>query len=109
VPGVRYLAPAGTPIGVNDLWRWLRALPGRRAGLERFRTALIERFELKGCEFVSSGRAGMTLLLETLRELQGDPQRTEVIIPGYTCFSVPASIERAGLRVRVCDIDPDKP
>ncbi|ACL73448.1 DegT/DnrJ/EryC1/StrS aminotransferase [Thioalkalivibrio sulfidiphilus HL-EbGr7] len=102
-----YLAPAGTPIVASDLWQWLRGLPDANKGLERFRDALMERFQLRGCEFVSSGRAGMTLLLQTLYRFRGEPQRTEVIIPGYTCYSVPASIERAGLRVRVCDVSPD--
>jgi len=103
---VRYLAPAGTPIGAGDLWRWLCRLPRKRQVLEDFRGQLTDRFGLAGCEFVSSGRAGMTLLLQTLYEFRGEPERNEVLIPGYTCFSVPASIERAGLRVRVCDIDP---
>lgn len=103
---MRYLAPAGTPIGTGDLWRWLCSLPRKRRVLEEFRGQLTARFGLAGCEFVSSGRAGMTLLLQTLYELRGEPERNEVLIPGYTCFSVPASIERAGLRVRVCDIDP---
>ena len=103
---MRYLAPAGTPIGAGDLWRWLCSLPRKRQVLEDFRGQLTGRFGLAGCEFVSSGRAGMTLLLQTLYELRGEPERNEVVIPGYTCFSVPASIERAGLRVRVCDINP---
>jgi dTDP-4-amino-4,6-dideoxygalactose transaminase len=29
-----------------------------------------------------------------------------VIVPAYTCYSVPAAIERAGLKPRLCDIDP---
>lgn len=103
---MRYLAPAGTPIGAGDLWRWARMLPRRRLELERFRSALMQRYGLAACEFVSSGRSGMTLILKMLHELRGQPQRNEVVIPAYTCFSVPASIERAGLRVRVCDIDP---
>lgn len=103
---MRYLAPAGTPIGAIDLLRWIYKLPRKRAELERLRALMTRRFGLTGCEFVSSGRAGMTLILQLLHELSGEPERNEVVIPGYTCFSVPASIERAGLRVRVCDIDP---
>lgn len=103
---MRYLAPAGTPIGARDLWRWLGRWPRRHRELESWRAKVLWRFDLAGCEFVSSGRAGLTLLLQTLYARRGDPLRNEVLIPGYTCFSVPASIERAGLRVRVCDIDP---
>lgn len=55
---------------------------------------------------VSSGRAGMTLVLRAMRALSSDPRRNEVIIPGYTCYSVPAAIERAGLTPRLCDVDP---
>jgi dTDP-4-amino-4,6-dideoxygalactose transaminase len=35
-----------------------------------------------------------------------DPGRDEVVIPAYTCFSVPSAIVRAGLKVMPCDIDP---
>jgi dTDP-4-amino-4,6-dideoxygalactose transaminase len=47
----------------------------------------------------------MTVILRTMRLAANDPGRDEVIIPAYTCYSVPASIERAGLRPRLCDID----
>ncbi len=53
---------------------------------------------------VSSGRAAMSLILETIRRADGDG---EVLVPGYTCFSVAASAVRAGLRVRPLDISPD--
>lgn len=49
----------------------------------------------------------MTLTLHAMRQVANDPQRDEVLIPAYTCYSVPASIERAGLRPRLCDIDPE--
>lgn len=46
----------------------------------------------------------MTLILRSLRALS-DRRKTEVVIPSYTCYSVPASIRKAGLTVRVCDVD----
>ena len=55
---------------------------------------------------VSTGRAAMTLGLTALQRAAGDPHRVEVIFPGYTCYSVPASVERAGLVPRLCDVDP---
>jgi dTDP-4-amino-4,6-dideoxygalactose transaminase len=32
--------------------------------------------------------------------------RDEVVVPAYTCWSVPASVVRAGLKVRLVDVDP---
>lgn len=102
-----YLAPAGTPISAADLRHWLRNIAKATTEISQFRLKLLQRFQLENCEFVSSGRAGLTLLLQLLYSLRGDPQRNEVLIPGYTCYSVPGSIEKAGLKIRVCDIDPD--
>ncbi|KAA3628675.1 MAG: hypothetical protein DWQ09_07495 [Proteobacteria bacterium] len=101
-----YLAPAGTPISASDLWRWLYSLSGATNEMTQFRQTLRQTLQLAGCEFVSSGRAGMTLLLRTLHRIRGETLRNEVVVPGYTCYSVPGSIEKAGLKVRVCDIDP---
>ncbi len=57
------------------------------------------------CILACSGRALLALLLESLaRQCKG--QRTEVLIPGYTCYSVAASVVRASLSIRVYDLDP---
>ena len=47
----------------------------------------------------------MTLLLRAMRRLC-PPTRNEVIVPSYTCYSVAASVVKAGLRIRIVDIDP---
>jgi dTDP-4-amino-4,6-dideoxygalactose transaminase len=52
---------------------------------------------------VSSGTAALTL---TLMALRSSSQRTEVVIPAYTCYSVPAAVLKAGLRPVLCDINP---
>jgi perosamine synthetase len=39
-----------------------------------------------------------------LKELS---KRRQVVIPAYTCFSVPSAIIKAGLEIVPCDIDPD--
>ncbi len=49
-----------------------------------------------------SGRAALAAALHALRR-EG---RTEVVVPAYTCWSVPAAVVRAGLKVRAYDIDP---
>jgi dTDP-4-amino-4,6-dideoxygalactose transaminase len=47
----------------------------------------------------------MVIALEAMRDASTDPRRDQVIVAGYTCYSVPASVLRAGLRPRLCDID----
>lgn len=47
----------------------------------------------------------MTLLLRALRRL-APPDRTEVVLPSYTCYSLAASAMKAGLRPRIVDISP---
>lgn len=101
-----HLAPSGTPITVFELLKWLALQPRAAKTVELFRTAFCARYRHSHCFFVSSGRAAMVLLLRALRTL-ASPKRDTVIVPSYTCYSVPASAIRAGLRVRVLDIDPD--
>lgn len=100
-----HLAPSGTPIAVIDLLKWLMFQTRAGKMLGAFQTAFCRRYQLEHCFFVSSGRAAMVLLLRALRSL-ASPARTHVIVPSYTCYSVPAAVIRAGLRVRVLDIDP---
>jgi dTDP-4-amino-4,6-dideoxygalactose transaminase len=47
----------------------------------------------------------MSFLFGCLREGCKDKNRTEIVIPSYTCYSVPSSAIKAGCTVRVCDID----
>ena len=80
-------------------------LAGQRE-LDRFRRELKAYFGVEHCFLVSSGQAALTLILRALKELF--PDRDEVLIPAFTCFSVPASIVRAGLRIRLCDVRQDR-
>lgn len=99
------LAPSGTRISIHDLLKWLILQPVAAKMLERFRAEICRRYRLRHCFFVSSGRAAMFVLLRALRRLAA-PHKTVVIVPSYTCYSVPAAVIRAGLRVRILDIDP---
>jgi dTDP-4-amino-4,6-dideoxygalactose transaminase len=72
--------------------------------LGRVEKELKEYFGVRGLCLVSSGKAALYLILEALKALS--PQR-DVVIPAYTCFSVPAAVARAGLRIRLCDVDPE--
>ena len=70
-----------------------------------FEASLCSFLGTQTCVVWGSARAMMTLLLQVLK--QADTQnRDEVLIPAYTCYSVAASVARAGLKIIVYDLDP---
>lgn len=99
----RSLPPAAAPIYLMDLVNGFRGLCRGDKELERFTDELREQFRVRHCFMVSSGTAALTLILKALKEL--NPGRHEVAIPAYTCYSVPAAVLRAGLSLRLCDMD----
>jgi dTDP-4-amino-4,6-dideoxygalactose transaminase len=100
-----FVAPAGTPLSLGDLASGaLRSL--RAEATSELRRQLCEAAARERAWLVSTGRAAMTLAFQAMKLVARDPKRVEVIIPGYTCYSVPAAIERAGLVPRLCDVDP---
>jgi len=104
LPG-RSLPPAAAPIGPREFVSGICGLLKGRKALERFRSELKEYFGVKHCFLVSSGKAAFTLILLALKELS--PDRDDVLIPAFTCYSVPSSVVRAGLGIRLCDLRPD--
>ena len=102
----RHIAPSGTPIDLSALiGAGLDQLAGRDT--EPALTAAIQaRYGVRHCLTVSSGRAALTVIFRTLARLRDDPRRNEIIVPGYTCYSVAAAAILAGLRLRIVDIDP---
>lgn len=106
MPLPRHIAPAGTPIAISDL---LGAGFDQLLGHDT-ETALIDairsRYGVEHCLVLSSGRAALTLILKALVRLNTDPRRVEVVVPGYTCYSVAAAVVASGLRLRIVDIDP---
>lgn len=103
---MRTLAPSGTPITLRDIGSWVSSFASPERTLEEFRAAVCERFSVKHCFFVSSGRAALCVLFSVFKDMDGR-QRREVVLPSYTCYSVPSTVAKSGLRVRICDIDPD--
>jgi perosamine synthetase len=102
----RTLPPAATPIGIRDIVSGVFGIFAGQQELDRFQSELKEHFGVKHCFLVSSGKAAFTVILLALKELS--PERDEVLIPAFTCFSVPSSVVRAGLRIRLCDLHPDR-
>jgi len=102
----RFIAPAGTPIPFAALVSaGIDQLRGQHTGLA-LAAAIRERYGVRHCLTLSSGRAALALIFRALKNLAGDPRRNEIIVPGYTCYSVAASAVVSGLRLRIVDIDP---
>jgi len=96
----RLVSPAGTPLKLKDLSKciWAVMRKDRQGSFER---ELKSYLGAKHCFFVSSGRAALTIILKCLSQISS---KEEVIIPAYTCFTVPAAVVRAKLKVRLNDI-----
>jgi len=73
---------------------------------DNFKDKLCEYLGVEQCILGSSGRALLSELFCQLK-IAAQGKRDEVLIPGYTCYSVAASVARAGLKISVYDIDPE--
>lgn len=100
----RTLSPTAAPISFGDL---IGAVSGLWGGTKH-RTRLIQelkvKFSAREVFLVSSGKTALTVILKALAASSG---RRRVIVPAYTCFSVPSAIVRAGLDVVLCDVEPE--
>ena len=101
----RTLPPAVAPIGFRHIAHGILALFQSDRAARTFGEQLKEYFQTKHCFLLSSGKASLTLILRALKALY--PDRDEVLIPAFTCYSVPSAVVRAGLKIRMCDIEPE--
>ncbi len=91
------IPPTGVPIKLRVLLR-----PRNDFDCDSFNGLLQKR--IGGEVFLTnSGKAAIYLILKAIRRIY--PERNEVIVPAYTCWSVPSAVVRAGLRVRTIDIE----
>lgn len=98
----RILPPAAAPLRATDLLGGFRGLWAGERSLRKLRAEAGRYFGAKEIFPVSSGKAGLVLILLALKRLA--PGRHKVVIPAYTCFSVPSAIRKAGLTIAVCDL-----
>lgn len=98
----RTLAPAAAPITFTDLLSGIVVTCMGDRYLKRTTAELREFFRVKHLFLVSSGKAALTIILQSLKSLS---PRKRVVIPAYTCFSVPSAIVKCGLDIVLCDID----
>ncbi len=99
----RVLPPAGTPFTFTDIVSAIGGLFAPRR-VEQFEEEVRKVTGTSHALAVNTGRTALTLALLAMK--QGDA-RNEVIIPGYTCFTVPSAIKRAGLRATLVDFAPE--
>ena len=71
---------------------------------EKIENGIKEYFGVNHVFLVSSGKASLALIL---KGLQGMSKRRKVIIPAYTCYSVPSAVAMTGLDIVLCDLLPD--
>ena len=99
----RTLPPAAVPLGFQDIWNGFKGFLAGRQYVQELERDIREYFGVKHVFLTSSGKASLYPILKTLKSLR--PERSDVLIPAYTCFSVPSAIVAAGLNVALCDID----
>jgi len=91
--------PAETKIPLRAI---LSALLSKSSDFEKI---LCSFLKVERCVLGNSGRSLLSSLLEIFKQGDND-ERNQVLIPGYTCYSVAASVARAGLKIRTYDLDP---
>ena len=100
----RVLAPTAAPLGVADvILSALQASAPARAQV-RLEEELKSYLGVEHLFFLSSGKAALTLTLRALHMLR---RVRRVLIPAYTCYSVPAAVIRSGLEPVLVDVDPN--
>ncbi len=97
------LPPTAAPIPFPALVAGLCGLLGGGGTASRVSREIGQWLGASHVCLLSSGKAALALILETLS--QGSPRR-KVIVPAYTCFSVPSAIRKARLEVVPCDVNP---
>lgn len=100
-----HLVPSAvTPLRFSDLRAGLTA-HRRSTGLEQFKHTIASSLEADSVATYTSFRRAIYSCLRTLRT-GTDDDRTGVLIPAYSCPDFYSAIDRAGLHVQCCDLDP---
>jgi len=89
--------PVAADIPIRDVIAAWRSGEPAEACLGQVREAL----RVKHLFAVNSGRAGLYLILKMML-----PEGSKVILPGYTCYTVPAAVVKAGMTPVISDSDP---
>jgi dTDP-4-amino-4,6-dideoxygalactose transaminase len=99
----RTLPPAAALLEWRDLGHAVAAMWSPDRAVQMREDEIKKHFGVPYACLVSSGTAALTLAFIALRDLS---ERTDVIIPAFTCYSVAAAVLTAGLRPVLCDVEP---
>lgn len=99
----RTLPPAAAPLRWSDLCHALAGMLSPEDSIRALEDSIRQYFGARHVFLASSGKAALTL---SLTALKASSSRREVVIPAYTCFSVPGAVLSAGLQPVLCDINP---
>ena len=98
----RYQPPVLSPVGPRTLFAGIAAVsgfaPSTRAAV---RAQLCNRFDAIDCLLTDSGTSALVLAMRALA-----PSGGVVALPGYACIDLTAAAVKAGVTVRLYDLDP---
>lgn len=94
--------PGGEPVRLSEISKVL----GMEAPADQLRRRLSETlgWPEAAIQLRRSGRDALRSVFEAWHRTSG---RSEIVVPAYTCYSVPAAAVAAGLRVRLVEVDLD--
>lgn len=99
----RVLPPAAAPVELKSFFYAMKGFFCEDEILKKREYELKRFFGVKHIFLVSSGKAALYLILKSISKIS--KERSDVIVPAYTCFSVPSAIKKAGLKIELCDIE----
>lgn len=97
------IPPAACPISLTDVilsWQDARREEG---AVEGFCSLVAERVGKQYALAFNHARTAIAMLLEELHQMY--PEKNEVVVPAYTCYTVAAAIARAGLVMVPVDVE----
>jgi len=97
------IPPAAAPVLLTDVMYGVYGLLNKNVR-RKLEAEIKEYFETHFVFLVSSGKAALFLILSALKT---GNSRKKVIIPAYTCYSVPSAVIKANLEIVPCDVLPD--
>ncbi|CAI4032552.1 hypothetical protein DNFV4_02982 [Nitrospira tepida] len=97
------LPPTAAPVPLRGLFAGCAALLAGGSHRNRLEHELRDMFGADHVFLLSSGKAALALILSGLKRLSSN---RKVVMPAYTCYSVPSAVVKAGLEVALCDVTP---